>query len=308
MLPGGTNLTAGNGAQSAQLAIRKSFAGKEFWVCNRTGAGGSVNNPGTPELPFDTLSTANSACTAGNGDTIYLMEGHAETVTAAAGATITKSGVQVIGLGTGALRPTFSFTTAAAASFDITAASVTLQNCILSNAIDQQTAMLNISAADVAINSCELRMTATLAATNYALIGILTTAAALRLKVNDIIITGSGAGAAAGTVRHTNGITIVGGDGIVISGGAIRGRFSATLGCVQVITTATTNLTVQNIYMTNSTTAAAKAFVDTVTASTGFLNGLRMQILTGTAPVTGATMSWGLNYYAAAIATAMTAI
>ena len=46
-----------------------------------------------------------------------------------------------------------------------------------------------------------------------------------------------------------------------------------------------------------------------LTGSTGQISGNQMQILSGTAPITGDAMAWvGNNYYAAAIATAGTLI
>jgi hypothetical protein len=68
---------------------------------------GSNNNSGAdPTQPFATLAYAESQCTAGVGDIIVLMPGHAETVATAI--TLNTQGLKVVGLGHGALRPNFT--------------------------------------------------------------------------------------------------------------------------------------------------------------------------------------------------------
>jgi hypothetical protein len=68
---------------------------------------GSNNNSGLdPTQPFATLAYAESQCTAGVGDVIVLMPGHAETVSTAI--TLNTQGLKVVGLGHGALRPNFT--------------------------------------------------------------------------------------------------------------------------------------------------------------------------------------------------------
>ena len=88
---------------------------------------GSAGNDGkSPQSPLATVQQAIDKCTAGKGDVIILMPGHAETVTATSIA-LNKSGVSVVGLGQGLLRPTFTYG-AAAATVTVSAA-----NCSWSN-------------------------------------------------------------------------------------------------------------------------------------------------------------------------------
>lgn len=77
-----------------------------------------------------TLAGALAAATAAKGDVIYLMPGHAETITNATGLILNVSGVTIIGLGFGNLRPTFTFTTANTANIPVTAANITLRNIL----------------------------------------------------------------------------------------------------------------------------------------------------------------------------------
>ena len=87
---------------------------------------------GTYQRPFATIDYAIGQCTASRGDVILAMPGHTETVSAAGSISCDVAGVAIIGLGAGSLRPTISFTTAAAAAITVSAADVTWKNVILS--------------------------------------------------------------------------------------------------------------------------------------------------------------------------------
>ncbi len=102
--------------------------GQVFFVCNRSGANGSDGNPGTsPSQPLATVDAAIGLCSSLRGDKIYVLPGHAETVTATSIAHDV-AGVEVIGLGRGASRPTFTFG-AAAATITVSAANCAWRNC-----------------------------------------------------------------------------------------------------------------------------------------------------------------------------------
>ena len=73
------------------------------------------------------LDTAVALCTANNGDTIHVKEGHAETLAGADGVDIDVAGVTVIGYGDGNEAPEFSFT-ATGSEFVIGAGGVTVSN------------------------------------------------------------------------------------------------------------------------------------------------------------------------------------
>ena len=99
--------------------------GEVFWVDSVRGSDG---NRGTFDRPFGSIDYAIGRCTAGRGDIIFVKPGHTETVSAAGGITCDVSGVAIIGLGRGSLRPTITFTTSAAATILVSAAAVTLHN------------------------------------------------------------------------------------------------------------------------------------------------------------------------------------
>lgn len=102
----------------------------------------------TPDTPFATLDYAIGRCTASNGDVIYVMPGHSETITTAA--LMDVAGVSVIGLGRGRNRPTFTGS-GAIDVLNVTAANCHIENIRLLGASADVTALLNIAAADLTV-------------------------------------------------------------------------------------------------------------------------------------------------------------
>lgn len=275
-------------------------AGKRFFV------GSTV--PGCDGLggkrvthPFATVAQALAKCTAAGstyagGDTIYCLPGHTETITAAAGLALSKAGVRLIGLGRGRLRPIFNYTTAAAASFDISAANVEVNNVVIRpQGVDAVTAAINVSAADVWLRNCEIELAG---ATNQATLGVLTTAAANRLLIERCHIHGT---ADAGT---SAAIRIVGGTDITIRDNIITGAF-ATTGNIENITTASVNLMILNNFLLNQTADGNNKLIKVDGSTTGLICGNRGGMIdsTGPAPVTAAAMFVGGNWFSSAAGT-----
>lgn len=106
---------------------------------------GSDGNEGTdPSEPFKTLDYAIGKCTASQGDTIFVMEGHAETTTAIA---LDVAGITILGLGVGRTRPTFTATTAASDLIDVTVANCRIGNIRLVGAASGCTGLIHLDAA-----------------------------------------------------------------------------------------------------------------------------------------------------------------
>lgn len=140
-----------------------STTGKVFFVGNSsTLAGvegaisGSNGNDGlSAAAPFSTLATGISATTASRGDVIVVLPGHAETITT----TLTpKAGTSIIGLGWGAMRPTFT-SSGAIDLVTVSAANVLLRNLRLTGAASA-TALVEISGDDPAFEDIEFIHTA----------------------------------------------------------------------------------------------------------------------------------------------------
>lgn len=109
--------------------------GDIFFVDSGSSTNGDTAGFGSnPDAPFATIDFAIGQCTASNGDRIYVMPGHAETLTAATSLVADVAGVSIIGIGGGPLRPRLTFTTAATATLSVTAANCHLENLWLLSA------------------------------------------------------------------------------------------------------------------------------------------------------------------------------
>jgi hypothetical protein len=256
-------------------------------------SGGSSTGPGwTPETAYSTIDAAVSACTADNGDVVVVLEDHTESVVGAAGIAMDVAGVKVVGLGNGRNRPRITFTTAAGASLDISAARCTLENVVLINGIDSQTAMINVTAADCTIKNCEMQ---TADGSTQATLGILTDANASRLRIEGCHIHGL---VNAGT---TSQISMVGGDSIVIKDNIIVGA-CATTGNIACATTASTNGQIIGNFILNQTADGNNKNIVLGATDTYLIANNRMAVIdsTGPAPVTAAGAYVSGNYWTGA--------
>jgi len=112
-------------------------------------SGNAGNNGLKPGEALTKLDDAINLCTANRGDTIFLLPGHAENLTTATAVNLDVAGVRVIGIGDGALIPTFTMT-ATAGAFTIGAASVLLKHVkLLAGFATGVTQAINITAAGV---------------------------------------------------------------------------------------------------------------------------------------------------------------
>lgn len=144
------------------IPITQLHPGKIFWVNNTAvlpegGVGGSDSNPGNYLRPFSTISAALTACVANRGDIICVMPGHAETIATAGGITA-KAGCAIVGLGTGSLRPTLTWS-ATASTFALSAANFTLHNILTLVSIDAVAVMFPVTAANVTLDRVDYQLT-----------------------------------------------------------------------------------------------------------------------------------------------------
>lgn len=221
-------------------------------VAAANGTGGT-----NPVNPFPTLQAANDAATANNGDVVFIMPGHAETFSAAAGSTLSTAGVRYIGLGEGADRPTFTFGTDTAASIVISGASISIENIIGVAALDGLTKPFNITGADCSVSLEWYDASSLIEAATV----ILTEATADRLNINLKYIGFPAGNACVAPIK------LVGGNDIKI----VTDFYGlASTAVVNFASTACTNVEIYG-YMYNSTdTTGVKLVVDTVGGSTWF--------------------------------------
>jgi hypothetical protein len=256
--------------------------GNIFFVNSVTGTNGAGYGQ-NPDAPVASIDYAIGLCTANNGDRIYVMPGHVETVGAAAAVALDVAGVEIIGLGSGAARPTVNFTTTDA-TFAVSAANCTVRNLLFTGGIDAVVSALVVSAADFKLLDCEYRDV-----TGQCTVFLLTTAAANRMLIDGLRYDGD---IAAGTGAA---IAIVGGDRITVKNSKFDGNFS--VGVIDVRTTATTDLEVHDCWA-RTRNAACIFLVDTITGSTGMIGpNLNVRLLTNAANITEALTGATFVYF-----------
>lgn len=156
-----------NGVTIRGIPISQSHTGQVFWVGNATTLltgqiGGSDGNKGSFDQPFGTLDYAVGRCTAGRGDIIFVKPGHAETVSSATALALDVAGVAIIGCGTGSQRPTFTLDTATTATIGVTAANVSVKNCIFTANFADIVSVFTLGAAKYfTLEGCMIKATAT---------------------------------------------------------------------------------------------------------------------------------------------------
>lgn len=267
------------------MPLQVAHPGEIFFVNNSTvlakgGIAGSNGNDGTYHRPFSSIDYAVGHCTASRGDIIFVMPGHVETVTAAAGLALDVAGIAVVGLGHGALRAKVDFTTATTADMDVDAASISLVNMLFTGGVDALAGPLDINASDCAIINCEYRDV-----TGQATDVIIADANADRLYIENYFHNGA---AAAGA---NSAIALIGMDNPVIKNFKLVGNFAVS--AIDCRTTAVVDLDIAEGYIWTKN-AADLCIKDTITGSTGKIGPNLQMMLTDNAAniteaVTGAT-------------------
>lgn len=199
-----------NGMSVRGVPLIQAQPGQAFWVGNSSSfapgcVGGADGNPGTYQKPFATLQYALDQCDANTGDIVFIKPGHAETILSAAILALNKAGVAIIGLGAGANRPTFTFTTATTANIPLTAANMAIQNCLfVANFADVAsvfTATGTNTPTDLSIESCEFRDTSAILNFISIVTGNATAASMNGLRFTDCRISSLGTTAATTAIK-----------------------------------------------------------------------------------------------------------
>ncbi len=245
-----------NGVTIRGIPVLNSYPGNVFWVSS-TASNASDMNPGTYNQPCATIAGALVFCTAAKGDIIICNAGHAETISAAGGIALAKSGVAVVGLGQGANRPTLTWATSAAATLTITAANVSIQNIVGICNIDQLVTALSVTAAGAWVDM-EWQETAD----NKEAISFITgSAAANKIQIN-LKYRGRTGGS-----HCVNPVVLNGSDGAIVN---LDFYGKASTAVVNFVTVAVTNVEVYGYIYNSGDTTGAKLVVDTITGSTWY--------------------------------------
>lgn len=280
-----------NGVSSFGLPIiggpqLPTSTGKYIFVSSTTGSDG--NQGRSAGLALATIAGAQTMADTVKGDVIVLMPGHTETFTAAAALTLSKSGIYIVGLGTGALRPTLTFSTSTAAQIIVSGANTTFDNIYFDfTGIDAIVAAISVTGADVAFYNCEFL---TNSGTTGVVKGILTAATATRFRVEGCFFHGPATNTGTTTtaqIDHEVGIDYI------IRGNVFMGK------CTQNILNATTilgGLIDNNRFVTYTGTKG----IAMAAASTPFITNNRFNVPSGTAPIVAAAGFVAGNIYSAA--------
>ena len=230
-------------------------------------AGSNSNDGLTPQTAFATVKYAITQTTVSNGDVIVMVPYHVETISVAGGWT-PLAGTAIVGLGWGSSRPLIKFS-ATTSTIACSAANLYFSNFVTQASVSEVVSCFAVSAADVVINAVDYVEHAS----NYTCISwLVSTAAANRLVVTNCKHTTTTA--PAGTAAW---MSIVGGDSLSIIGNniLIQKPNNAAACVLGVITTATTNICVENNIFGSLTSGTALIACSLYSGSTGVVSDNR---------------------------------
>lgn len=285
----GTTTTAKFNQARGALRFTTHLTMGDVYFSDSGNASAGANSGGNPSDGAATLAIAQALCTANNGDVVYVADGHAESVIAAAGMTFSTSGVSYIGLGNGRKRPVITFSTSTAAQMIVSGAQILFQNIVFDfTGIDAIVAAISVTGADVAFDNCEFICNS---ATAGVVKGLLSAATADRWKITNSRFIGTAANSGTTTtcqIGHESGVDY---------------DFSNNFHCGKmtqaILNTATVlrgRISGNQIVVGTGTSAITMA-----AASTPAIAGNRMNVASGTTPITAAAgLILGGNTYAAA--------
>ena len=153
--------------------------GSVFFVHSGTGTDALGGGRG-PDNALATFDYAVGLCTANKGDVIYILPGHAETISAAAGIDLDVEGITVIGLGNGDNRPTFTMDTSTSVDVDVDADNITIKGLRFVSGKAAMLAMIDVNNAFFEAIDCDFISLSTFTVINF--INIATTKDNFRFK------------------------------------------------------------------------------------------------------------------------------
>lgn len=242
--------------------VNQAVTTGNIWFVNSGSSTGadSVGYGQNPDAPFVTVDYAIGQCTASNGDIIYVLPGHAETLATATGLVLDVAGVKVIGLGYGANRPTFTFSTTDSI-VSITAANCWLENVRLVGNVDNIVTAISLGAS---ADGCTLKgIDIVDGATNKEfLVGVAIAAACHDVTIDGCRMFGLAGGA-------TTCIVLAGAaNNLIVRNCYLLGTFSTAL--ISATAAASTNLVLHDNFLVNRDAGAGLVFLGHAT-NTGIM-------------------------------------
>ena len=232
--------------------------GNVFFVDSGAANASDGNTGAAPTVPCATINGGIGKCTANNGDIVFVMPGHAESITATIALDV--AGVWVRGLGWGDNRPTIT-ATGSILAFTISAASCRVSNIICAPGGASVLAAFSITGAGVIVENCETRPHAT-----SEFLGIISTAANdTVIRWNKFYSLSTGAGA-------STGIYLSSAARAQIYGNVVNGNFSvAALDNVGGSAAAVTDAVISHNVIRNYSATAGDLAIDMHDSATGLL-------------------------------------
>lgn len=148
---------AGSTTRRTPLGLGRISPVGDIYYVQSVHASASDSNPGTQTArPLATLDAAINKCTAHAGDTIIVLEGHAESIANATTIVPDVAGVLIFCDGRGTKRPTFTFTNAAG-NIPVSAANVAWFGGLFTvSGTTDVTSAFTVTGADVVLGTKEL--------------------------------------------------------------------------------------------------------------------------------------------------------
>lgn len=258
--------------------------GNVFFV--DSGSGLASNDGLSLSTPLATIDQAINKCTASQGDVIVVLPGHAETISGATSLVMDVAGVQVVGLGQGALRPTLTFS-ATASIINVSAADCRLENLVLVGNIDDIVTGISIAATGdgCVLKNIEIRDGA---ANKEFIIAVAIAAAAADVVIDGFRFFGLAGGA-------TSCIAAAGAaDRLVLQNSLIIGDFSAA--AVKLDGAASVGILIDNNRVTNIDTGAGLGIAAHASTTGWMSNNHVMNLKDGVVGLSGAAMAFSQNY------------
>lgn len=197
----------------------------------------------SPDRPFKTIAYAIQRCTANNGDVVYVMPGHAETIASGAKINFSVAGVQVIGLGYRFNRPTITFN-GTNSIIEVNAASCGMKNIVLQVGVDEVVKAFSVLAAYFTIDAVDVVEVSAKQFVQF----VLTSAAGTDLIIQNCVhnqVTGPGSA--------TYWISLVGADRAKILNNWFHVLLAGVSGFIQSVTTAPVNILIAGNHMNGDT-------------------------------------------------------
>lgn len=246
----------------------KVFAGNVFFVDTNTDQGGTTSGFGVhPDKALTTWDSSVALCTANQGDAVFILAGHTETISAADGVLLDVAGISFIGLGHGDARPTFTFSTSTAADIEVDSANEYISNMRFIGNIAALAAPVDVNAAGFVMEDCDWYVAT---ATTDIDITIITDATADDMVVRRChFYYDYSRAATAVTAASTEVIRLVGADRAVIEECYCSGNFSTS--AINGITTLSGDVSILRNGIYNDQTADVAGAIDLVAGCTGII-------------------------------------